>query len=219
MRLSSLISIAFFARAAAAQTVVADSAPKTTTLDTMRILAVSRDANMRGFEERRRASIGRYITAADVERKKPVVTSDLFNTVPGLRLDRSTIGVGPTLIRMRATHSPFTNEATEWCAPGIYVDGAYRNDLNADDVDNIVNPNEIGGIEVYSGTFIPVQFSTGMGGVGRRLDPENTVQPCGSIVIWTKPRPSTVRSSWRRNLVRVMATVGFALVIVPTLAR
>jgi hypothetical protein len=218
MRLSFLLLIAL-ARLSAAQTVLADSATKKIVLDTMRIVAIPRDANMRGFEERRRASIGRYITAADVARKQPTVTSELFNMIPGLRLDRSTMAIGPTLIRMRSTFDPYAGGFDEWCAPGIYVDGAYRNDLNADDVDNIVNPNEIAGIEVYAGGFVPAQFSTGMGGVGRRTKFEDTIKPCGSIVIWTKPRQSTTHASWRRNLVRVTATVGFALIVIPTLRR
>lgn len=165
------------------------------------------------------ASIGYFITAADVARKQPTVTSDLFNMVPNLRLDRSTMAIGPTLIRMRSTFDPYAGGFDEWCAPGIYVDGAYRNDLNADDVDNIVNPNEIAGIEFYTGGFIPVQFSTGLGRVGRRTKFEDTVKPCGSIVIWTRPRPSTARSSRRRNLVRATAVAGFALIAIPALRR
>jgi len=45
--------------------------------------------------------------------------------------------------------------------------------IGPDDVDTWVRPNEIAGIEVYTGDMVPIEFQRGLSG-------------CGSIVIWTK---------------------------------
>ena len=45
--------------------------------------------------------------------------------------------------------------------------------LSRDEIDDLVPPEHIAGIEVYSEASAPVQYQNGMKG-------------CGSIVIWTK---------------------------------
>lgn len=150
-------------------------------LDTVRVMAerVS-NRNMIEFNERRRGGIGRYLTAADVERRQPVVTSDLFRNMPGLRLERAELG--DTQLLMRGTFE-------EACVPSVYIDGRYMRDLSADDIDSWVTPREIAGMEVYVGPHVPAQFNTGLAGGGPAGG-----QSCGAIVIWTKSMPPTGRS-------------------------
>lgn len=164
----------------------------TATLDTVKTIA-SRlyDQNMRGFEDRRRGGVGRYLTAEDVARQRPPVTSDLFRFVPGLRVDRNR--VGETVLRMRGTF--------ELCSPSVYIDGHYTGDLSAGDIDGWVSPDEVAGIEIYTGPVIPPQFSTGLSGMG------TSQGVCGSIVIWMKVPPALPRTSWKD---RIETAVGLA---------
>jgi len=61
----------------------------------------------------------------------------------------------------------------DWCSPAIYLDGHHLNGVSADEIDVWVHPDEVAGIEIYSGPGAPVEFQQGMTG-------------CGSILIWTK---------------------------------
>jgi hypothetical protein len=168
-------------------------------LDTVKITASHlQDRNLSGFEDRRRSGVGRYLTAEDVARQRPLVTSDLFRFVPGLRVDRNRIG--ETEIRMRGTF-----EAR--CSPVIYLDGNYMGDLRAGDIDGWVRPDEVAGIEIYTGPVVPAQFSTGRSGVGASRG------DCGSIVIWTKSPPTSSKVSWTVRIVTVVALAAFALSI------
>ena len=134
-------------------------------LDTVRIVSARvRGRDLRGFIERSRSGVGRYLNEEDVVRRKPLVTSDLLRIVPGLMVDRTPLG--DTMISMRGAVS-------ETCTPSFYIDGQFMRNLSADDVDDWVRPGEIAGIEVYTGAGLPAQFQQEMSG-------------CGAIVIWTK---------------------------------
>jgi hypothetical protein len=63
---------------------------------------------------------------------------------------------------------------TNRCVASIYIDGARMPGISADEIDGWVRPEEIAGIEVYTGLTAPPQF----------VDPFNR---CGAIVIWTTP--------------------------------
>lgn len=134
-------------------------------LDTVKIRATrTYDRNMIDFEKRRRSGLGRYLTAADVARHRPLVTSDLFRLVPGVYVDRSPLS--ETMLSVRGMFS-------EKCSPSVYIDDRYMWDMTADALDDYVKPDMIAGIEIYNGTMVPPQFQPGLSG-------------CGSIVIWTK---------------------------------
>jgi hypothetical protein len=135
-------------------------------LDTVKVVAARRFRRheLSGFQERRRTSVGHYLTSDDIARRNPILVSDLFHAVPGLRLDRTHLG--GTVINMRGIFE-------ERCAPNFYLDGHYMRELSAEDVDDWVRPIEVAGIEVYAPGTVPAQFEPGQSG-------------CGSIVIWTK---------------------------------
>jgi len=169
-------------------------------LDTMRVTA-SRLADRRntGFDERRRIGVGHFLTPDDIEKRRPTVTSELFRGVPGLRLERTDNAADGNLLLMRG---PFDD-----CRPAVYIDGRFMNDLTADEIDDWVNPEEVAGIEIYAGPGLPEQFSTGLGGVGRR-----GAQQCGSIVIWTRPNPSLRRGS-KPPVRRAMGVVAIGALV------
>lgn len=134
-------------------------------LDTVKIVAsrlTSPDAG--GFDRRRRMGNGHFLTQDDVARWSPIVTSDLFRLVPGMRVE-----IGPTgekFIMVRGAFEP-------WCAPSIFINDHDMSFLTMDEVDTWVSTKEIKGIEIYSETTVPAQFQVGLKG-------------CGSIAIWTK---------------------------------
>jgi hypothetical protein len=132
-------------------------------LDTVRIVEERvRNLNANGFEERRRSQMGRFFTEADIARRNPFYTTDIFRNVPGVRQDSRE---GWVTIR-----GPFGE-----CEPTFYLDGknlSGMGGLDADAINMWVSPKEIRGVEIYV-TNPPPQFQQALGG-------------CGSIVIWTK---------------------------------
>ena len=175
-------------------------------LDTVRVTASRLTNKSRGFEERRRSGFGRYLTAEDVVRRQPLVVSDLFHSVGGVRVEPASDPIDGTRILMRGAFGGR-------CFPAIYIDGLYMSDLSANDIDAIVRPDEVAGIEVYAGVSVPAQFTRGMAGIGR------VGELCGSIVIWTRPSPSRMkRMSWGQRALTLLGAGAFA-VMIGTLVR
>ena len=166
-------------------------------LDTVRIAASRLTRVTRGFEERRRSGFGRFLTQEDVSRRHPLVTSDLFHTVAGLQVEQ--------MAQKRVLMNGMFGDR---CFPAIYIDGMYMSDLSADDIDGMVHPDEVAGIEVYTGARAPAQFSRGLAGIGHVGD------QCGSIVIWTQPAPSPKKrlSWWQRTVTMLAVGVGAVLI-------
>jgi hypothetical protein len=115
---------------------------------------------LRDFWLQRERGWGRFITQADIERRNPFVVSDLLRMIPGIEVRH----VGFTT-QIRSTRGAAT------CSPTIWLDGS---PLPNDDVDAIVRPRDVAGIEVYSRYGeTPAQFVRGF-------------NACGAIVIWTR---------------------------------
>ncbi|MBM3906477.1 MAG: carboxypeptidase regulatory-like domain-containing protein [Gemmatimonadetes bacterium] len=136
-----------------------------TVLDTVKIIATQLpDRHGSGFDERRRTGLGRILTAADLERRGALFTSDAFRNLPGTRLERDETGARRIFVR-----SAFG----EWCEPSVHIDGLYMWTLNADDIDGMVTLRYVKGIEVYTEATTPPQYQRALTG-------------CGTILIWTK---------------------------------
>jgi hypothetical protein len=130
-------------------------------LDTVRVTAARLADHGSGFETRRRTmGIGRFLTREDIAKRAVMSTSDLFRTVPGIRVE--------TEIVMKS--------AFDDCWPSLYIDNNLVSKTDAAltpiDIDAWVRPNEIAGIEIYFDQ-VPPQFQRALTG-------------CGSIVIWTR---------------------------------
>jgi hypothetical protein len=148
---------------------------------------VVRDTARSGFERRaRRNSGGAFIRPEDIERKKPVRTSDLFRTFPGVRIaDSSGVTLLVSARSMRQTSSSArktvsgidtlvsTPGGATQCVLRIGTDGRLMpKDFSVDDL----RPGDVKGIEVYLGpATIPAEFSS--------VSPD---APCGLVMIWTK---------------------------------
>jgi hypothetical protein len=150
------------------------------TLDAVTVSANARlhAADIAGFHERRRTGAGHYLTAADIERRGDLFTSEIFRSIPGLQLgdpvdtlppDKVTVDYPRTinkLILMRGNSG-------QWCVPGIYLNGALYPGVSAGDLNSLITMKEVAGIEVYSPASAPAQF-------------QQTMTGCGSVVIWRK---------------------------------
>lgn len=163
--------------------VVADSPPVEVALQTfqavleaVRVTAsrITGEAALSGFAERRRGSgMGRFLDSAAVARRNPMFTSDLLRTMPGFLGDGS--------LTMKGNFSDGAGGFDTNCTAEVYVDGHLLRGITAQELDGIVAPENIVGMEVYStGSPKPAQFDSGMSG-------------CGALVIWQKPMNERVR--------------------------
>lgn len=118
---------------------------------------------MSGFYQRRGEGFGHFFTRAEIEKSNVTRLSDLFRTVPGMRMvSTNTI---QNAVRMRGATS---------CPPLVWLDGtpAATSEYDLDTMD----PRSIDGIEIYSGPAeVPLQFK-----------PPMDVVACGAIVIWSR---------------------------------
>jgi len=124
-----------------------------------------------GFYERQGRAFGSFVTRADIEARFPFTTSDIFRTLPGVRVLSS--GRGSTgILTIRG------------CRPDIVIDGM---NLGANlSVDEIISPSDVEAIEVYRGASTPVPYSR---------------SNCGVVVIWSADPATRVGdrpASWRR---------------------
>jgi len=136
-----------------------------TLLDTVRIVATrSGNRQLFDFMQRKRSSgAGRFITGEEIALRQPVFTSDLFRSLPGISIGRGQGGA--EFIAMRGSTGGS-------CRATVFVNGMSMRDLDADDVNSMVRPNELIGVEVYRPGSAPAQFSDMSG--------------CGSVLLWTR---------------------------------
>jgi TonB family protein len=121
---------------------------------------------LRGFNERRAQGLGHYFTAADIERRHPMLVTDLLRTLPGVRVNRQT---GQSVISFREQR----------CQPLVWIDGA---PATAGPLDpDMFTPGSLAGIEVYMGVAtIPAELTW-----------MNGKSSCGVIALWTLvPEPT-----------------------------
>jgi hypothetical protein len=125
-----------------------------------------------GFTQRQKSGMGHYIDSDDIMKRAPNMLTDVFRTVPGLRVSPSGNGMDYVVQSSR--------NVTGGCVK-YYVDGAVWESVFPGDVDRLVPPTEIAAIEVYNGASTPAQFQAAGS------------SSCASIVIWTKTRVDAPR--------------------------
>jgi hypothetical protein len=136
-------------------------------LDTVSVSAPAMQEQISAFDRRRMNSIGgRFITLADIERKRPIETLDLFTNQLGLRVVQPPNGDAMIL----SSRTQGLSGAA--CKMRIGVDGAvFGTEFDVNDI----GPKEIYGIEIYAGAAtIPAEYLSAAAGSN-----------CGLIMIWT----------------------------------
>lgn len=131
-------------------------------------------ARLEGFEHRlARKNGGQFVTRADIERRMPLVTSDIIRRLQGVRIVDS---MGVQLpVSTRGPKLTLTGRPGAVCVLRVGVDGIMKEPYFAM---NTVTVSDIHGVEVYSGpATIPPEFNNA------RRD-----ATCGLIMIWTRAR-------------------------------
>jgi len=137
-------------------------------LDTVNVVSeAGQDRNLADFLERSRTrGSGTFLSAVDITSRRPTLTSDLFLSVQGgLTIERDSLGNRFITMRSNTLRS-------SRCLPSIFVDGMSMRGLTAADIDGLVRPGDLVGVEVYRAANAPVEFSEQDG--------------CGTILLWTK---------------------------------
>ena len=162
-------------------------------LDTIRVRAFNlRAGDIAAFNERKHSGVGHYLTADDVEKRRPLTTSELFRSMPGVKMEMDPSGIEARIL--------LRGNMTSYCSPAIFLngrrisgsDGFSVPGITTDELDTWVRPHEIAGIEVYTGLGAPMEYRAGMRtesglAIDRRDGVDsNKDSSCGSILIWMK---------------------------------
>jgi hypothetical protein len=130
-------------------------------LDELLIRAEERSALREFYEHKtQRSSYGKFFEAADIKKRGASHPSDLFRSIPGVRLTNTGSSTNAVTIR--------------GCTPMLWIDGQR---VPNSEVDDVVSTDDIAGLEFYismAGTPAPY------------LD--RSTRACGSILVWTKNR-------------------------------
>jgi hypothetical protein len=122
-----------------------------------------------GFTQRKRSGQGYFVTGDEVMKRAPNVLTDVFRTIPGLRVSPGgSYGNEYVVEDARST-------GLGGCVKYV-VDGAPWEAIYPGDLDRLIPPWEIGAVEVYHASSVPVQFT------------QAGSSSCAVIVIWSKSR-------------------------------
>lgn len=145
--------------------------PMPVVLDSLRVVAESKRFSlvMAGFYDRERTGLGHFIGPDQIlERFEARQITDYFWSVPGVRLmPRDNMAGGGYVPLMRASAG-----LRGFCLPDVYLDGIPQ--PSADQLDDIILPFDIEGIEVYrSASEVPARYTTASAN-------------CGVILLWSR---------------------------------
>lgn len=125
-----------------------------------------------GFNERKRAGVGRFMVRSEIERRQPRTVSAIFRHLPGFRVN--TVNARS---RIQGTRGG-------GCMTYFIDNGRYRPVLGTD-IDDALPVAEVAAIEVYSFGTTPSEYATADRGL------------CSTVVIWTRARIEDRRTSRR----------------------
>ena len=144
-----------------------------------------------GFEQRRAAGFGRFLTRTDIENRRGSQTTDLLRGMPGLQLTPVRRGRGSgAILQMRGPGG--------LCSPAVWIDGIPLSD-GGQSLDQVLAPSVLEAVEVYNSTSsAPIQYRTGN---------------CGVVLFWTRRGPDENREKTKWWKLALGATAGVGLVL------
>ena len=104
---------------------------------------------------------GHFMDRPSIQEQRPAKVTDLFRSIPGIRISYGGIYGSRVFVNQRVTFS----DDLMGCEPSVWLDGI-RSTMRSYDV---MRTDELEGVEVYAG-----------GGPGKFND------VCGSVLIWTR---------------------------------
>ena len=168
------------------------------TLAQVNIVGHGTSLDRSGFEDRRKAGTGRYITADEIKRRGVFDMTHALWNVSGTRVVWDGHDNVVMFTRPIGTGKPMTGKSITQgggesygsygtlCYPAYWVDGFAMPSGEDVDANTFARPGDIRGIEVYlDPSAVPLQY--------RRAD-----VGCGVVLIWTKP-PRPKRLDQRRR--------------------
>lgn len=147
-------------------------------------VAPGRSSLMRGFEQRKAMGAGTFVDRSEIEKRRPQQVTDLFRTMPGVRLvpDRR----GDSHVTLRGQ-----------CRPALVMDGSPV--FSGMSLDLILRPDDVEAIEVHSTASMPIEYAR---------------DGCGAVLIWTRvPEKVAGKGPWWRGLVVGAGVLALALVL------
>jgi hypothetical protein len=120
-----------------------------------------------GFSQRQKSGMGYYLGPDEILTMHPNYLTDILRRVPGLRVSSGPDGDVVTSSR-GVTSLTGAGDCVQY-----YVDDMPWQSAAPGDINNFVNGSEVVGVEVYSGSTAPAQYTRAM-------------QGCTTVVIWTK---------------------------------
>jgi len=156
------------------------------TLDTVAVVAKEIERRLpyladAGFYRRRQEGFGHFLTRDEIDKRDPLILTDLLHGMSGVRVtcggqQGGPRGPGPhCTVTMRAANTMFFRGK---CNPSVVLDGALLQPGGTGGggllLDDLVNPFNIEALEVYPGPEgVPVQYS-------------GYLSPCGAILVWSR---------------------------------
>ena len=116
-----------------------------------------------GFNRRHKMGFGYFMTTEDIEQRQATRMTDLFRSIPSLRVVPS--GMDYVVESAR--------DAGGGCVRYV-VDGSPYQSLFAGDVDRVMPPHDVAAIEVYTGANTPAEFQAAGS------------SSCTTIVMWSR---------------------------------
>jgi len=141
-------------------------------LDTVRVTERQESRNLMDFERRRRLGVGKFLTAAELEKRGSIDLATVLRGFISIAVVRDDATGVTSLQNRRDQGNMISAQGAGACAVQVVVDNVPM--PHEVDVELLPRPKEIAGVEVYAGPAgAPSQF----GGEDRR---------CGMVLIWTK---------------------------------
>lgn len=139
-------------------------APDPLPLDPLVVSLRSKVLETSGFYRRRDQGLSGFMFSREkLEERNLSRLTDLFHTIPGVRVVQRDGVAGPVV---EVPRGRLLDGGTETCQPPIWMDGIVTSMIDIDQI----NPDHVEGLEVYVGARTPLRF--------------NSV--CGAILIWTR---------------------------------
>ena len=158
-----------------------DLSPDALELEPLVVVTRRRSAlELNGFYDRRERGFGHSMNRAEIEARRAMLVTDLVRSIPGVSVTPGYMGRGG-ILRMR-----------NGCVPDVILDGVRM--TSPVRLDDILHVSDLEGIEVYSGSTSPMQYSH---------------SSCGTVLAWTREPGSRGGSPWSWK--RAGAAAGFLL--------